>query len=441
MTVAFRVRESAIAKRQMNHLRGGSMGEKSNHKKILKPHEILVGIDFGTTKICTIVGQVTPEGLEIIGIGKEPSLGIRKGVVVNIPLTVEAIHRSVEAAELMAGCEISSAYVGIAGSHIKGFNSTGVVAIKDKEVTQADVDRAIDAAKAIAIPMDREVLHVIFQEFLVNDQEGVRDPLGMAGVRLESRVHIVTGAVSSAQNIVKCANKAGLHVNDIILEPLASSEAVLTPDEKELGVALIDIGGGTTDVALFAKGSVVHTGVIAMGGNHLTNDIAVGLRTTIQDAERIKVASGCAMASMLEEDETIEVSGMGGRRTKEVSKMLLTKIIEPRMEEIFRLVNQELIQSGFKHYLSSGVVLTGGASLLEGALELAEFILELPVRRGAPQGVGGLLDVVSSPIYATAVGLLQYGMKHRSDAKFKIKDNNVYSKVVSRMKSWLGEVF
>lgn len=411
-------------------------------KKATRSSDVLVGIDFGTTKICVVVGQITGEGLEIVGIGKQPSHGIRKGVVVNIPTTVEAIKKAVEVAELMAGCEITSAYTGIAGGHIKGFNSSGVVAIKNKEVTPQDVERAVDAAKAVAIPLDREVIHVIPQEFTINDQEGVRDPIGMSGVRLESKVHIVTGAISSAQNIIKCANQAGINVSDIVLEPLASAEAVLTPDEKELGVALVDIGGGTTDVAIYVRGSVVHTGVIAMGGNHITNDIAVGLRTSIQDAENIKIASGCAMSSLLPEEQVIEVPAVGGRKAREVSRSTLTKIIEPRVEEIYSLVAQEIQNSGFKHMLSTGVVITGGSSLLEGSPELAEFILELPVRRGAPQGVGGLTDVVRSPIYSTAVGLLLYGMKNQSEIRFKIRDDeNIYAKVITRMKAWLGEVF
>lgn len=413
----------------------------SGFKKPAKQSDLLVGIDFGTTKICVVVGQMTNEGIEIVGLGKQPSLGIRKGVVVNIPSTVEALKKSIEVAELMAGGEVTSAYCGIAGGHIKGVNSSGVVAIKNKEVTAQDVDRAIDAAKAVAIPLDREVIHVIPQEFTVNDQEGIKDPIGMSGVRLESKVHIVTGAVSSAQNIIKCANQAGLNVADIVLEPLASAEAVLTPDEKELGVALVDIGGGTTDVAIFARGSVVYTSVIAMGGNHITNDIAVGLRTSIQDAETIKLHSGCAMSSLLPSDTVIEVPVVGGKKTREVSRSVLSKIIEPRVEEIFSLVSQEIVKSGFKHLLSTGVVLTGGASLLEGAPELAEFIMEMPVRRGMPRGVGGLIDAVSSPIYSTAVGLLLYGMKSHSEVKFKIRDELIYHKVVNRMKSWLGEVF
>ncbi len=414
----------------------------SGFKKPAKQSDLVVGIDFGTTKICVVIGKMTTEGVEIVGIGKQASLGIRKGIVVNIPSTVEALKKAIDVAELMAGVEITEAQCGIAGSHIKGFNSTGVVAIKNKEVGTQDVERAIDAAKAIAIPTDREVLHVIPQEFTVNDHEGVKDPIGMSGVRLESRVHVVTGDVASAHNIIKCVNQAGIEVSDIVLEPLASAEAVLTLDEKELGVALIDIGGGTSDIAIYVRGSVVFTGVVPMGGNHITNDIAVGLRTSIQDAERIKVTSGCAMASLLANEEIIEVPMMGGRKSKEISRSVLTKIIEPRVEEILSMVSHEISNSGFKHLMSTGVVITGGASLLEGLPELAEFILEMPVRRGAPQGVGGLLDVVNSPMYSTAVGLLMYGKPSSSEMVFKIKDeDNVYGKVITRMKTWLGDVF
>ena len=389
-----------------------------------------------------VIAKQKPEGLEIVGVGKHPSHGIRKGVVVNIPATVEALKKSIEIAELMSGCSVREAVCGIAGSHIKGFNSTGVVAIRNKEVTALDVERAVDAARAVAIPLDREVLHVIPQEFTVDDQEGVHDPIGMNGVRLESKVHIVTGAVSSAQNIIKCANLAGVQVTDIVLEPLASAEACLTPDEKELGVALVDIGGGTTDVALFSKGSVVHTGVISMGGSHITNDVAVGLRCSIQDAEQIKISSGCAMSSLLPLDQTIEVPLMGGRKSREISRAVLTKIIEPRIEEILALVGQEIANSGYKHLLSSGVVITGGPSLMEGVTELAEFTFELPVRRGAPQHLSGLVDVVSSPTYSTAVGLLMYGTKNQVGVPVRQHDwTSLYEKAVHRMKGWLGEVF
>jgi len=417
------------------------MGEKVASRKLSKHADTFVGIDFGTTKVCVVIGHQTPEGLEILGVGKQPSLGIRKGVVVNIPLTVEALKKAIEVAELMTGHRVSEAYVGIAGSHIRGFNSSGVVPVKGKEVTPLDIDRAIEAAKAVAIPFDREVLHVIPQEYMINDQDGVKDPLGMSGVRLESKVHIVTGAGSSAQNIVKCAELAGVQVLDVILEPLASAEAVLTRDERELGVALIDIGGGTTDVALFVRGSVVHTGVIPMGGNHITNDIAVGLRTSIQDAENIKIAYGCAMSSTLNADQSIEVPVLGGKKSKEVSRSVLARIIEPRMEEIFQLAAKEISSSGFKHLLSTGAVLTGGASLLEGALELSEFILEMPVRRGIPQVSGSLKETISSPVYSTAVGLLVYGMKNEAPKNKFHRQSGVYSQVVNKMRHWLSEVF
>jgi len=412
-------------------------------RKPSRKSDVLAAIDFGTTKICAIIGRVGDEGLEIIGIGKQPSLGIRKGVVVNIPTTVDALKKAVEVAELMAGCEISTAHIGIAGLHIRGFNTTGVVAVKHREVGREDVERAIEAARAVALPVDREILHVIPQEFSVGDQDGVRDPIGMAGGRLESKVHIVTGAVSCAQNMVKCASEAGISVADVVLEPLASAEAVLSPDEKELGVALVDIGGGTTDVALFVRGSVVHTGILSVGGNHITNDIAVGLRTSLHDAENIKVQSGCAMHSQLSEDLAIQVASMGSRKAREVQRSALAKIIEPRVEEIFSLVAQEIANSGYKHLLSSGVVITGGASLLDGVIELGEFVLEMPVRRGVPQGVGGLSDVVNSPIYSTAVGLLIHAMRSRGDSRFRlgIGTDGVYSKAVARVRAWLGEVF
>lgn len=414
----------------------------SGFLKAPKQAETVVGIDFGTTKISVVIAKPRPDGLEIVGVGKHPSHGIRKGVVVNIPATVDALKKAIEIAELMSGCSVRQAVCGIAGSHIKGFNSTGVVAIKNKEVTPLDVERAVDAAKAVAIPLDREVLHVIPQEFTVDDQEGVHDPIGMNGVRLESKVHIVTGAVSSAQNIIKCANLAGVQVTDIVLEPLAAAEACLTPDEKELGVALVDIGGGTTDVALFSKGSVVHTGSISMGGSHITNDVAVGLRCSIQDAEQIKISSGCAMSSLLPSDQLIEVPLVGGRKSREISRAVLTKIIEPRVEEILSLVGQEISDSGYKHLLSSGVVLTGGPSLMEGITELAEFTFELPVRRGTPNYLSGLVDVVSSPLYSTAVGLLMYGMKNQMGIQIKSHElGSVYEKMLTRMKGWLGEVF
>ncbi len=412
---------------------------------LMSKKDFVVGLDIGTTKICCIVGEIVENGpnpiIDIIGIGTSPSNGLRKGVVVNIDSTVENISKAVEEAELMAGVEISTVYAGIAGGHIKSFNSTGVVAIKDKEITQQDVNRVIDAAKAVAIPMDREVIHIIPQEFIIDDQDGIRDPIGMSGVRLEVKVHIVTGAVSSAQNIIKCANKAGLNVAEICLEPIASAEAVLSTDEKELGVVLVDIGGGTSDVAIFREGSVVHTSVLAIGGNHVTNDISVGLRTPQNEAEKIKVRHGNAFASTVKPDETIEVPGVGGRRSRVVSRRLLSEIIEPRMEEIFSLIQRDVMKSGYQDLLSGGVVVTGGATLLEQTPELAEMIFDMPVKRGSPLGVGGLKDVVNSPKFATATGLLRYGAKNSAKARFTIREKNIYEKVRGSMKNWVKDLF
>ncbi|MDF1563818.1 MAG: cell division protein FtsA [Deltaproteobacteria bacterium] len=406
-----------------------------------KKGELIVGLDIGTTKICAIVGEVTESGIDIIGIGSHPSKGLRKGVVINIESTVASIKRAIEEAELMAGCEISTVYAGIAGGHIKGFNSHGVVAVKDKEIRQPDVERVIDAAKAIAIPLDREVIHILPQEYIVDEQDGIREPIGMSGVRLEAQVHIVTGAVSSAQNIVKCANRTGLNVADIVLEQLASSESVLTEDEKELGVALIDIGGGTTDLAIFSEGAIVHTSVLAVGGHHLTNDIAVGLRTPTHEAEKIKLKYGCAMASMVDREETIEVPSVGGRSPRVLSRQILCEIIEPRVEEIFMLVHREIQKSGYEELLASGLVITGGSTLLEGMVELAEDVTSLPVRRGTPRGISGLVDVVRSPMYATGVGLVLYGAQHQDAKHFRVRDENVYGKVRGRMRAWLADFF
>lgn len=406
-----------------------------------KRDEMVVGLDIGTTKICSIVGEVSDEGIDIIGIGSHPSKGLRKGVVVNIESTVSSIRKAVEEAELMAGCEITSVYAGIAGGHIKGLNSHGIVAIKNKEVGVADVDRVIDAAQAVSIPLDREVIHVIPQQFIVDDQDGVRDPVGMSGVRLEAKVHIVTGAVTSAQNIIKCCNRAGLNVNDILLQQLAASEAALSTDEKELGVVLVDIGGGTSDIAIYSGGSVIHTAVLTLGGNHLTNDIAVGLRTPAHEAERIKLKYSCATAGLVHKDETIEVPSVGGRNPRVLSRQILAEIVEPRMEEIFTLVQQEVTRSGCEDMVAAGVVLTGGTSIMEGVPELAEQIFNLPVRRGVPKGIGGLVDVVRSPMYATGVGLVLMGSTSAESKRFKVKDRNIYSKVRGRMKEWLGEMF
>jgi cell division protein FtsA len=408
-----------------------------------KRDNLIVGLDIGTTKICAIVGNLTEEGIDIVGIGTSPSKGLRKGVVINIESTVASIKKAIEEAELMAGCEIKSVYAGIAGGHIKGFNSQGVIAIKNREVSPEDVKRVIEAAKAIAIPMDREVIHILPQEFIIDDQDGIREPLGMSGVRLEAKVHIVTGAVASAQNIVKSCNRAGLEVADIVLEQLASSEAVLSADEKELGVALVDIGGGTTDIAIFVDGAIKHTSVLSLGGNHLTNDIAVGLRTPMAEAERIKQKYGCCLASLVGKDETIEVPSVGGRKPRILSRQLLCEILEPRVEEIFTLVNREIVKSGLEDLIASGVVITGGSTILEGMPELAEQIFNLPVRRGLPQRIGGLIDVVNSPVYATGVGLVVYGSKNVGVHEFPTaqSDDTVFRRVSRRMKEWFGEFF
>jgi cell division protein FtsA len=404
---------------------------------------LIVGLDIGTTKICAIVGNLTEDGIDIVGIGTSPSKGLRKGVVINIESTVAAIKKAIEEAELMAGCEIKSVYAGIAGGHIKGFNSQGVIAIKNREVSPEDVKRVIEAAKAIAIPMDREVIHILPQEFIIDDQDGIREPLGMSGVRLEAKVHIVTGAVASAQNIVKSCNRAGLEVADIVLEQLSSSEAVLSADEKELGVALVDIGGGTTDIAIFVDGAIKHTSVLSLGGNHLTNDIAVGLRTPMAEAERIKQKYGCCLSSLVGKDETIEVPSVGGRKPRILSRQLLCEILEPRVEEIFTLVNREIVKSGLEDSIASGVVITGGSTILEGMPELAEQIFNLPVRRGLPQRIGGLTDVVNSPVYATGVGLVVYGSKNVGVHEFPTQqsDETVFRRVSRRMKDWFGEFF
>ncbi len=407
----------------------------------MKKGELVVGLDIGTTKVAAIVGEVTEDGIDIIGIGSHPSRGLRKGVVINIESTVESIKKAVSEAELMAGCDITSVFAGIAGGHIKGLNSHGIVAVKDKEVRENDVVRVIDAAQAVAIPLDREVIHVIPQEYIVDGQDGIKEPIGMSGVRFEAKVHIVTAAVTSAQNIVKCANRCGLNVNDIILQPLASGESVLTSEEKELGVALVDIGGGTSDIVIYSEGAVVHTSVLTLGGNHITNDVAVGLRTPAAEAERIKQKYGSALSSMVQKDETIEVPSVGGRKPRILSRQILAEIIEPRVEEIFTLIQQEITKSGFENRISSGIVLTGGSVILEGMTELAEQVFNMPIRRGAPRGIGGLVDVVKSPMYATGVGLVLWGSKTQSASRFKVRDGNIYSKVKDRMKEWFGEIF
>ncbi|MCD6187378.1 MAG: cell division protein FtsA [Desulfuromusa sp.] len=406
-----------------------------------RTENLIVGLDIGTTKICCIVGNMTEEGLDVVGIGTSQSKGLRKGVVINIESTVTAIQKAIREAELMAGCEIKSVFAGIAGGHIRGLNSQGVIAIKNREVTSEDLQRVIDAAKAIAIPMDREVMHILPQEFIIDDQDGIREPLGMSGVRLEAKVHIVTGAVASAQNIIKSCNRAGVDVADIVLEQLASSEAVLSADEKDLGVALVDIGGGTADIAIFSEGAIKHTSVLSIGGDHLTNDIAVGLRTPMAEAEKIKQAYGCCLTSMVGKDETIEVPSVGGREARILSRQLLAEILEPRVEEIFTLVNREITKSGYGDLIASGIVLTGGSAILPGMPELAEQIFNLPVRRGNPLDIGGLTDVVNSPVYATGVGLVKYGSINTKTQGFKIGEKNVFERVSARMKEWFSEFF
>ena len=405
------------------------------------PGAIIAGLDIGTTKICAVAGEMQPDGVEIIGIGSHPSEGLRKGVVINIERTVNSIKEAIEEAETMAGCEISSVYAGIAGGHIKGFNSHGVIALKEREVTKKDIDRVIEAASAVAIPMDREVIHVLTQEFIVDEQDGITDPLGMSGVRLEAKIHIVTGAVTSAQNIIKCVNRAGLDVYDIVLESLASSESVLSDEERNLGVALIDFGGGTTDMAVFSRGSIKHTSVLTLGGDNLTYDISIGLRTPRIEAEKIKIKYGCGISSMIGKDETIEVPGVGGRKPRVLSRQILGEILEPRVEEIFSLIQNQLVHSGHNDTINSGVVITGGSAELSGVTEVAEQIFNTPSRIGYPQDIRGLTEIVNKPMYATAVGLVLYGAKRMKDGKkFRIRDTNIFSRVMERMKRWFKEI-
>ncbi|MDA3898153.1 MAG: cell division protein FtsA [Desulfobacteraceae bacterium] len=407
----------------------------------MKNHEeLIVGLDIGTTKMCAVVAELSDDNVNIIGIGTHPSVGLRKGVVVNIEATVESINKAVREAEMMAGCEISSVYAGIAGGHITGFNSNGIIAIKGDDITQADMDRVVEAARAVAIPMDREVIHVLPQEFIVDGEGGIHNPVGMAGVRLEARIHIVTGAVTSAQNIIKCGHKAGLDICDIILEPIASSEAVMTPEEKEVGTGIIDIGGGTTDLAIFAGNNIKHTFVLSLGGNNMTNDISVGLRTPMAEAEKIKLKYGTCVSDKVKNDETIEISDISGRGARKLPRQILAEILEPRVEEIFTLMKREIHRAGMKDYLSGGIILTGGASLLDGISEIAESVFELPVRLGTPQRISGLVDVVNSPMYATAVGLVLYGAKHQSKKRFRIRDANIFNRIMTRMKTWFKEI-
>ena len=401
----------------------------------------VVGLDIGTNKVAAIVAEVTADReLEIIGIGSHQSRGLKKGVVVNIESTVQSIQRAVEEAELMAGCQIDSVYAGIAGSHIRSINSHGIVAIRDREVLQQDVDRVIDAAKAMAIPADQKILHIIPQEFVIDSQEGVKEPLGMSGVRLEAKVHLVTCAVNAAQNIEKCIERCGLRVNDIILEQLASSYSVLTDDERDLGVCLVDIGGGTTDIAVFTDGAIRHTVVIPIAGDQVTNDIAMALRTPTQNAEEIKIKYACALTQLARPDETIKVPGVGDKPARELSRQALAEVVEPRYDELFTLIQAELRRSGFEDLIAAGIVLTGGASKMEGVIELAEEIFHMPVSLGSPRNVAGLKDIVKNPVYATGVGLLQYGMQQEEEQPKRgsgLRPGGAFG----RLKKWFGENF
>lgn len=398
---------------------------------------MIVGLDIGTSKVEAIVGEVGDDDrIEIIGIGSHPSRGLKKGVVVNIESTVQSIQRAVEEAELMAGCQIHSVFTGIAGSHIKSLNSTGVVAIKEKEVQAADVERVIDAARAVAIPADQRILHVLPQEFIIDEQEGIREPIGMSGVRLEAKVHLVTGAVSAAQNIIKCVRRCGLEVDDIILEQLASSHAVLSEDEKELGVCLVDIGGGTTDIAVFTDGAIRHTAVIPIAGDQVTNDIAVALRTPTQYAEALKIRYACALRQLANPEESIEVAGVGDRPPRRLSRQSLAGVVEPRYEELMTLVQAELRRSGCEDLIAAGIVLTGGSAKMEGAVELAEEVFHMPVRLGLPQYVTGMADTLRNPVHSTGVGLLLFGQEaRRSRTAEALRGQNLKS-VWDRMRTW-----
>ena len=398
---------------------------------------MIVGLDIGTSKVVAIVGEISPDDeIEIIGIGSHPSKGLKKGVVVNIESTVHSIQRAVEEAELMAGCQIHSVYAGIAGSHIRSLNSHGIVAIRDREVTPGDVERVIDAARAVAIPADQKILHILPQEFVIDDQDGIREPVGMSGVRLEAKVHMVTGAVSAAQNIIKCVRRCGLEVDDIILEQLASSYSVLTDDEKDLGVCLVDIGGGTTDIAVFTEGSIRHTAVIPIAGDQVTNDIAVALRTPTQYAEEIKIKYACALTQLAASDESIEVPSVGDRPPRRLARQTLAEVVEPRYEELLTLIQAELRRSGFEDLVAAGIVLTGGSSKIEGLVDLAEEVFHMPVRLGMPQSVLGLVDVVRNPIYATGVGLLLFGKKNSEQRLSEMPSGTGVKGVWARMKSW-----
>jgi len=403
---------------------------------------LIVGLDIGTSKVVAIVAEITPDGdLNVIGMGTQPSRGLKKGVVVNIEATMASIQRVLEEAELMADCRIAEVYTGIAGSHIRSLNSSGMVAIKEKEVTQADIDRVVETAKAIAIPNDQQVLHILPQEFIIDGQEDVREPLGMSGVRLEVKVHIVTGAVSAVENVVKCVRRCGIEVKDVMLQPLASAKAVLNDDEKDLGVCLMDIGGGTTDIAVFTNGAIRHTAVIPIAGDQVTNDIAMTLRTPTKEAEELKVRFGCALTQLADPNDIIEVPGVGERGPRKLSRPMLAEVIEPRIEELYTLAQAELRRSGFEELLSSGIVLTGGTALLQGVTELGEEVFHLPVRVGIPAYVGGLKDVVRSPRFATAVGLLLEGREQYLRGEAARAQATGLTGAAQRMKQWFKSNF
>ncbi|WP_221799212.1 cell division protein FtsA [Oceanobacter mangrovi] len=400
--------------------------------------KMLVGLDIGTSKIVAIVGEVTPEGgIEIVGLGSHPSRGMKKGVVVNIESTVQSIRRAVEEAELMAGCTIHSVYAGIAGSHVQSQNSNGVVAVRGAEITEPDLERVIDAAQAVAIPQDRRTIHVIPQEFIVDSQEGIREPIGMAGVRLEAKVHLVTAAVNAAQNIERCVQRCNLRTEDIILEQLASSYAVLTDDERELGVCMVDIGGGTTDIAIFTDGAIRHTAVIPIAGDQVTNDIAMALLTPTQHAEEIKIKYACALRQLARDDEMINVPSVGDRPSRQLSRQSLAEVVEPRYDELFTLIQAELRRSGYDELIPAGIVLTGGTAKMEGVVELAEEIFHMPVRLARPHGVSGLTDVINNPIYSTAVGLLLYAAKQPGNKAPQVIEERSQSGVFSRISEWI----
>ena len=405
--------------------------------KVREDKNLIVGLDIGTSKIVTIVAELLPEGtLKVIGLGQHPSRGLKKGVVINIDSTMQAIQRSIEEAELMADCKIKTVFTGIAGNHIKSLNSHGMVKIKDAEVTQMDVDRVVETARAVALPADQQILHILTQEFIIDGQDDVREPLGMSGMKLEVKVHIVTGAVAAAQNIVKCIKRCGLEVSDLILQPLASSMAVLTEDEKELGVCLVDIGGGTTDIAVFKNGAIRHTAVIAIAGDQITNDVAVAFRTPTQSAEDIKIKHGCALRQLADARESVEVPGVDGREARQLSLQTLAEVIEPRVVELYELVLQELRRSGMEEMIAAGIVITGGSAMMRGMLELGEEIFHMPVRMGMPRYVGGLSEVVSNPRYATGVGLILMGKQQLERHLTVQMESSSVGRVFDKMKSW-----